>query len=241
MVSSSSPELEILLPVHNEAESIESTIREIYETVSPQVALRFIICEDGSADDTKKVLTHLAESLPLKLIMSDERKGYSRAVRDGMEALEADYLLCLDSDGQCDPADFGKFWEARDGQNVAIGWRVNRSDTWLRRVLSRTCYFVYQLFYRVPVHDPSCPFVLARKQVIEKIAPEMGEMKEGFWWEFTARVHRRGFSMREFPVNHRNRSAGQTQVYRLSRMPGIGHRHFLALFRIWSQSRRKSS
>src|ERR1019366_7007249 len=210
-MSIGSPQLEILLPVHNEAESIENTIREIYEAVAPQVELRFIICEDGSSDDTKKVLMRLAESLPLKLIMSDDRKGYSRAVRDGMESLEADYLLCLDSDGQCDPGDFGKFWEARDHQDVAIGWRTNRSDNLLRRGLSRTFYFVYQLFYRVPVHDPSCPFVLARKQVIKTVVPEMGEMKEGFWWEFTARVHRRGFSLREFPVNHRSRSAGQTQ------------------------------
>ena len=208
--------------------------------MSPQAALRFIICEDGSIDDTKKVLMRLAASLPLKLIMSDERKGYSRAVMDGMKSLEADYLLCLDSDGQCDPGDFGKFWEARDCQDVAIGWRIHRSDSLMRKGLSRAFYFVYQIFYRVPVHDPSCPFVLARRAVIESVLPEMGEMKEGFWWEFTARVYRRGFSIREFPVNHRNRSAGQTQVYRFGRMPGIGYWHFVALFKIWRQSRRKA-
>ena len=173
--------------------------------------------------------------------MSDERKGYSKAVIDGMRSLEADYLLCLDSDGQCDPRDFAKFWEVRDRQDVMIGWRVHRADSLLRRGLSRTFYFVYQLFYRIPVHDPSCPFVLARRQVIERVLPELGEMKEGFWWEFVARVHRSGFSIRELPVNHRTRSAGETQVYKLSRMPGIGRRHFMALFKIWRQSRRKSS
>ncbi len=234
------PDVEVLLPVHNEAESIESTVREIYAALSPRVALRFIICEDGSVDDTKQVLRRLSQELPIKLLMSDARKGYSRAVMDGMKALEAEYLLCLDSDGQCDPQDFGKFWEARERQDVAIGWRVNRSDNFLRKALSRTFYGVYQLLYRVPVHDPSCPFVLARRQVIERVAPELGEMKQGFWWEFMARIHRRGFSLREFPVNHRRRSAGQTQVYRLSRMPGIGYRHFVALFKIWFQTRKKA-
>jgi dolichol-phosphate mannosyltransferase len=240
-MSNGSPELEILLPVHNEAESIENTVREIYERVSLQADLRFIICEDGSSDDTKEVLVLLSASLPIRLIMSNERKGYSQAVMDGMKTLEADYLLCLDADGQCDPADFGKFWEARNRQDVAIGWRVNRSDSSLRRFLSRAFFFVYQLFYRVPVHDPSCPFVLARKPVIQSILPELGDMEEGFWWEFSARVHRRGFSIREFPVNHRTRSAGKTQVYRLRKMPGIGRRHFLALFKIWRQSRSKRS
>jgi dolichol-phosphate mannosyltransferase len=171
--------------------------------------------------------------------MSGERKGYSRAVIDGMKSLEAEYLLCLDSDGQCDPKDFGKFWDVRDRQDVAIGWRVNRSDNFLRKVLSRTFYHVYQLLYRVPVHDPSCPFVLAHKQVIESVVSELGEMKQGFWWEFMARVHRRGFSIREIPVNHRGRSAGKTQVYRLSRMPAIGYQHFVALFKIWLQTRKK--
>jgi hypothetical protein len=89
----------------------------------------------------------------------------------------------------------------------------------------------------VPVHDPSCPFVLARKAVIQRILPELGDMKEGFWWEFSARVHRRGFSLREIPVNHRTRSAGETQVYRFGRMPGIGYRHILALFKIWRETR----
>jgi dolichol-phosphate mannosyltransferase len=232
-----SPILEILLPIHNEAETIERTIREIYDVVSARVDFRFIICEDGSIDNTKQVLTRLSESLPMKLVMSDHRKGYSQAVIDGMRVLEADYLLCLDSDGQCDPGDFGKFWETREKQDVAIGWRVKRADTLLRRVLSGGFYFLYQAFYRVPVHDPSCPFVLAQRKVIEKVLPELGEMKEGFWWEFTARVHRRGFSLREFQVSHRTRSAGETQVYRLKKMPGIGYHHILALFKIWRQTR----
>ncbi len=68
-----SPKLEILLPVHNEAESIEQTIREIYKAISPQVALRFIICEDGSRDDTKQVLRRLAQPRPPKRILRDER------------------------------------------------------------------------------------------------------------------------------------------------------------------------
>jgi hypothetical protein len=76
--------------------------------------------------------------------------------------------------------------------------------------------------------------------VIDTLVPELGEMKQGFWWEFTARVHRRGFSIREFPVNHRGRSAGKTQVYRLNRLPGIGYRHFVALFKIWFQTREKA-
>lgn len=240
-MTSATPELEILLPVHNEADSIEATVREIYGEISPLVSMRLIICEDGSRDRTKEILRGLAKTLPMNLILSDERKGYSRAVKDGMRALEAPYLLCLDSDGQCDPKDFARFWEVRSKSDVVLGWRVNRADNPLRRSMSRTFFRVYQTFYRVPVHDPSCPYVLARKQVIHELVDELGAMQQGFWWEFIARVHRHGYSIQELPVNHRLRSAGTTQVYKFSKLPGIGWRHFVALFRIWSETRRTSS
>jgi dolichol-phosphate mannosyltransferase len=231
------PEVEILLPVHNEADSIEATVRELYSELSPQVSLRFLICEDGSKDNTKEILRRLSESIPMNLILSDERKGYSRAVRDGMKAMEAPYLLCLDSDGQCDPKDFASFWRVRTGSDVILGWRVNRADNLLRKLMSRTFYRVYKLLYGVPVHDPSCPYVLARKEVIDRLVDELGAMQQGFWWEFVARVHRHGYSIQELPVNHRLRSAGTTQVYKLRKLPGIGWRHFIALFRIWHETR----
>jgi dolichol-phosphate mannosyltransferase len=232
------PALDVLLPVHNEAETIEGTIRELYDTLAPRLPLRFIICEDGSRDGTQQVLAHLAQTYPIQLLTSEQRKGYSRAVTDGMNALQADYLLCLDSDGQCDPQDFGKFWDTRKQQDVAIGWRVQRSDSLLRRLLSRGFFRLYQLFFQVPVHDPSCPYVLAHKRVIETVVPELGEMQQGFWWEFVARVHRRGFSLREIPVHHRSRRVGRTQVYRLNRLPTIAYRHVMALFKIWFETRR---
>ncbi len=237
MDPSDSIDVEVLLPVHNEAETIEGTIREIYDELSRTVRMRFIICEDGSSDATKEILNSLCTRFPMKLMLSESRKGYSRAVRDGMKALDAPYLLCLDSDGQCDPKDFWKPWEVRADFDVLTGWRVHRADSLLRRLFSRTFYFLYQSFFHVPVHDPSCPYILARKQVIDRIGPDVMEMQQGFWWEFVARVHRCGFSIKEIPINHRPRAGGATQVYRIRKMPGIFLRHCLALVKIWNQTR----
>ena len=225
-------DLQVLLPVHNEAGSIENTIREIFEELSPKVNIEFIICEDGSSDDTKNILIRLMEKYQLKLIMSDERKGYSKAIKDGMKAMDAPYLLCLDSDGQCDPIDFWKFWDARNQSDVFIGRRIKRADPWVRKILSRIFYVVYKLFFNVPSNDPSCPFMLTRKSVIDNLVGEMGSMQQGFWWEFTARAFLHGYKIKEIPINHRDRFAGNTQVYLVKNMPEIGLKHFLALFKI---------
>ena len=231
------PELEVLLPVHNEEDSIEWTVREIFDELSPRVRFRFVICEDGSRDNTKKVLETLASEFPIRLVTSDERKGYSRAVIDGMLASTAPYLLCLDSDGQCDPRDFWQFWEAKSPNRVVMGRRVRRRDTPLRLILSRGFYWIYRLLYRVPVSDPSCPFVLTDHATIGRLAPQLGAMDQGLWWEFTARAYRGGVPITELPINHRLRRAGETQVYRLTKLPGIGMRHVRALARIWRETR----
>ena len=50
-------DLEILLPAHNEAESIENTVKEIYEIFSEKIDIfRFLICEDGSSDGTIEII-----------------------------------------------------------------------------------------------------------------------------------------------------------------------------------------
>lgn len=233
-------ELEVLLPVHNEAESIEHTLDEIYQVISGVANMRFIISEDGSKDGTPKILEELAIRYPMKLITGPERKGYSRAVIDGLRMLEAPYVLCLDSDGQCDPADFAKFWTKREKTDVLIGWRVDRQDTKLRKFLSGTFKLYYRRLFGISIHDPSCPFVLAPRQIVKQLLPELGILSQGFWWEFVARVWSHGYSIEEMPVTHRLRAAGQTQVYRLRKLPGIGWTHVMGLLQIWQDYRHLS-
>jgi glycosyltransferase involved in cell wall biosynthesis len=230
-------DVEVLLPVHNEGPNIEATIRGIYKELSVYLSVGFIICEDGSRDDSKDVLRRLATALPIRLNLSDARKGYSKAMRDGILMLEAEYLLCMDSDGQCDPKDFATFWQQRDTADILIGWRTKRADSLVRRIFSRLFYLLYQLVFWTPVHDPSCPYVLVRKSVAQRLGGELGDMQEGFWWEFVARAHRRRFTIRELPVNHRLRSVGITQVYKWHKMPGIFLRHVVAIFKVWNETR----
>ncbi|MEA5077248.1 MAG: glycosyltransferase family 2 protein [Anaerolineaceae bacterium] len=231
-------DVEVLLPVHNEANIIEKVIREIYTEFSPRIKCQFIICEDGSSDNSQEVITQLSHEIPMKLIFSTERKGYSKAVKDGMLTTTAPYLLCLDSDGQCDPADFWKFWDSRQDYDVILGWRKPRRDASWRLFFSHMFFLVYQLFFHVPFHDPSCPFMLAKKDSAYKIGAKMGAMQQGFWWEFVARVKLANLRTKEVEINHRDRMGGKTQVYKLSKVPGIGIKHFLALFTILKDGRR---
>ncbi len=235
MTDTQATELEILLPVHNESASIALTVDEIYESISPLASIGFIISEDGSSDGTPEILRELAEKYPMKLITSTARKGYATAIVDGLRLLEAPYVLCVDSDGQCDPADFARFWPRRGAARVLIGWRVNRRDTTLRKVLSGGYKRLFKLLFPVAIHDPSCPFVLAPKAIVDDLSGRLGILTHGLWWEFVGRVSSRGYPIVEIPIKHRARTAGATQIFTLQRLPGIAWTHTRGLLRVWRE------
>ena len=58
----------------------------------------------------------------------------------------------------------------------------------------------------------------------------VGVLKQGFWWEFNARAKAAGLTIKEVPVAHRVRAAGETQVYKPSKVPGIAYHHICGLF-----------
>jgi glycosyltransferase involved in cell wall biosynthesis len=224
--------IDVVLPVHNEGASIAETLREFYAKVAGEVkiAIRFVICEDGSSDDTVPVLKALSSELPIKLISDPVRKGYSRAVIDGLRATDSDWVVCIDSDGQCDPADFMQLVAARPGYDMIIGYRNPRSDTPVRKLMSGAFGFVYRRFFAVRLRDPSCPYILINRAGLHGIlSGNVGILKQGFWWEFVARATALGLRIKEVPVHHRIRSSGVTQVYRPTKVPRIAIEHLAGL------------
>ena len=92
--------LEILMPAHNEAKSLAKLIPEIDKNINGKINYSIIICEDGSTDNTLEVIENLKKVYPIKLITSKIKKGYSKAMLDGIKYSKANYLLIMDSDGQ---------------------------------------------------------------------------------------------------------------------------------------------
>jgi dolichol-phosphate mannosyltransferase len=219
-----SVELQIVMPVHNEAKVIGTTVKEWYEALSPSVNVQFVLTEDGSKDGTQQVLTRLTQQYPILLDMSEKRRGYSAAMIAGMRLSTAPYVLAVDADGQFDPKDFRKFWQKRQETPVLIGWRLVRADVLARKIMSKSFKLLHRTLFRTKLHDASCGYVLMQRAAMEKLLPELGVVPEGFWLEVTARASRRGIRVDEVPINHRSRTAGTTVVYKPLRVPGIAWR-----------------
>jgi glycosyltransferase involved in cell wall biosynthesis len=227
------PDLQIVMPVHNEAAGIGTTLKEWYDELSPHLSLEFIIIEDASKDGTKEVLADLTKRYPILLDMSDKRRGYTAAMIVGIRMSTAMYVLAVDADGQFDPKDFRKFWQKRELCPLLIGWRQYRADVLTRRIMSQSFKTLHRLLFGLGLHDASCGYVLMHRSAVEMLLPQLGLVPEGFWLEVTARAGRRGIRLEEVPVNHRSRTAGTSVVYKPWRVPAIAWRNATGLLRVW--------
>jgi glycosyltransferase involved in cell wall biosynthesis len=227
-------ELAVLMPVHNEAETIGETTREIYDVINSKIPVEIVLSEDGSTDNTEEVIENLSQKIPLKAILSTYRKGYAGGIKDGLKLVKAVYVLITDSDGQHDPQDFWKLWDLRLKYDIVSGWRKHRADAFYRRIMSKIFQLQVKSSFNLPnFMDMTAPFKLMKTDVARKIAGKCRYMSESFWNEFMVRAYFEGFSIGEIPVNHRSRAdKSATRVYKPWKIPKISLAHLRALYKL---------
>lgn len=226
-----------VIPVFNEAATLEAVVSELFDSISDFVDPVFILSEDGSTDDTKSVIRSLMGRFPVTAILSEQRKGYAYGVLDGIDKVETEYVFFNDSDGQIDPNDIRKLWEARELADVIVGDRVNRADSKMRVYLSAAFHKFYRLLFGVRLNDPSSPLLLVKTDKAKLIgfhSRSLGKrLVEGFWWEFNAWAWKLGYSHVEYPIRHRLRLDGKgTNVYHPRKLFFILIRNILNLLRV---------
>jgi glycosyltransferase involved in cell wall biosynthesis len=164
--------LAIVVPVYNESATIENVVGSWMQELDKQgVDYQFVLLNDGSSDSTIEVLQRLEASHPDRIIVVDKtNSGHGRTCRLGYDAAVAsqhvEWILQIDSDGQCDPAYFSKFWAVRENVDCVFGKRVQRDDGPARAFTSRLCRLGATLLAGREMIDPNVPYRLIRKSVL---------------------------------------------------------------------------
>ncbi len=225
----------IIMPVYNEVDTIESTIRELYDKVVNKMNnVGIWVFEDGSTDGTKAVLEKLENEFPrLHIKMAKQKKGYPRAMREAflsVDPSEYEYVVAVDSDGQYEPDDFFKLWQImqRDSPDIVMGRRISRKEPLYRRLISQGLQILEKLMFRVQCKDVTSVMRLMRVEVAHHIAKEICYSRYNFWLEFTARMALKNYGVVEIPITYRERM-GNSKVYSVKKMPLIIMSEFSAL------------
>ena len=227
-------EIAVLMPIHNEAKTIEKSVTEFYNVISPRMPLELVLSEDGSTDNTENVIERFSKKIPLKAILSTSRKGYAGGIKDGLKLVKATYVLITDSDGQHDPRDFWKLWNLRMKYDIVSGFRKKRADALYRKIMSKIFQWRIKSAFNLPnLMDITAPFKLMKTEVAIEVAEKCRYMHESFWNEFAVRAHIGGFSIGETAVAHRRRAdKSATRVYKPWKIPKIALAQLMALSKL---------
>lgn len=161
------PELLIVMPVYNEQASVCKVVMEWFmELENWTENFVFLAINDGSKDGTLRILKRLQERLGPRLeIIDRENRGHGQSCIQGYQtAIErgVPHVLQIDSDGQCDPQYFFRFWRMREQYDVIYGRRKRRDDGLRRVVASVVLRSVLLLFCGVNCVDANVPYRLMK-------------------------------------------------------------------------------
>jgi len=167
------PELAVVMPVYNEQASIRKVVREWFEEVQNWTEnFVFIVLDDGSRDGTRNLLLRLQQELGPRLeVLSHSNQGHGQTCLSGYRhalTIGTPWILQIDSDGQCDPQYFFRFWNKRGNLDVIWGNRVRRDDGWQRAVASYILRLTIFFFAGTNCRDANVPYRLMSAESVRR-------------------------------------------------------------------------
>jgi dolichol-phosphate mannosyltransferase len=218
------PELDIVIPVHNEGRNIVPTLAALARCVATPA--RVLICYDHPDDDTLPAIRANARScapLPVELVRNRGR-GPHAAVMAGFAARSAPFVLMYpaDDDYNADRLD-GMVALARGGCDIVCASRFAPGGSMvgcplLKAALVRAANFTLHHFARLPTTDASNGFRLFSRRVIDHVVVESDQ---GFCYsiELLVKAHRLGWRIGEVPVRWFERRHGESRFRVLKWLP----------------------
>ena len=201
--------LSVILPAHNEEEVIATTVHTVIDTLSNwTIDHEVIVVDDGSQDHTGAILDTIASTHPcLKVIHHSVNQGYGAALVSGFEAASKDLAFFMDSDGQFDIHDLERFFPLIGAYDAVLGYRVDRQDTWMRKVNAWGWKILVGMVFGVYVRDVDCAFKLYPASFFRdhKLETRGAMINTEILYKFT----RAGYSYTQVGVRHLPRLGGQ--------------------------------
>jgi dolichol-phosphate mannosyltransferase len=216
LISAETPALSVVIPVYNEGENVVPTLTGVVAKTRTR-PLEVLVVHDMDEDTTVPVVQRLQAELPeLRLHRNTLGRGVLAAMKSGLRAARAPYVLITMGDGSDDPADIDAMYDlARAGADVVAGSRYMRGGRQvggplLKRTMSRAAGLSLHWLGGLPVHDATSNFRMYSKRLLNQVSIES---KGGFelGLELTVKAYRLGMRVAEVPTTWRDRTEGQSR------------------------------
>lgn len=194
----------IIIPVYNEEKNVTELylrLKKVFNNIGDSFEIIFI--DDGSQDKTQESLSTLS---PIKIIKFRKNFGQTAALDAGIKEAQGEYIITIDGDLQNPPEEIPKLiTEQKKGYDVVCGWRYNRRDALLKKIISRGANILRKIFINDNIHDSGCTLKIYKKECFNNL-DLFGEMHRFI----PGLLQWQGFSISEVKINHAPRLHGKT-------------------------------
>jgi glycosyltransferase involved in cell wall biosynthesis len=210
-VKSGTPAFSIVIPVHNESESLDELVTSI-DRALPGVSGNYevLFVDDGSTDGTLEKLKCLTRTHRHVRVFSFRRNlGKSPALECGFRMAAGDYILTLDADLQDDPGELQQMYEhlTRERADMVSGWRRERRDNVLKVVSSKIFnLIVVRMLFGASFRDMNSGLKLYKSEVARGL-----QLYGGMHRFIPLIVKEMGYRVAEVPVSHHERKYGSSK------------------------------
>jgi len=198
----------VLIPTYNEERSVEAVIRQLLATPS-ELQREIVVVDDGSRDATGAILQRLQGELPIRIVTHPASRGKGQAIRTGLEHCRGDVILIHDADLEYDPKDHPALlalFESDPAVQVVYGSRFV-ARPWhagWHRFVNWVITALINVLYGSRLTDAETCYKVFRADVAGRMA--LRAVGFEFEVEFTCKLLRLGYTIREVPVGYTRRT-----------------------------------
>jgi glycosyltransferase involved in cell wall biosynthesis len=199
--------ISIIIPVYNEEAKISIILSQIKQILADtQLEYEIIIINDGSTDDTEKIVHEVKKSdAYIKLISYRDNMGKGHAVKLGVEESNGDVTLFLDGDLNVSPKEIKNYVKELEGFDIAIASKAHQLSrvecTASRRFLSKAYNNLVRLVVGIKIRDTQSGLKIGNTSVLKNIFKIMLVEGYAFDVELLSIATMEGLKIKELPIN----------------------------------------
>jgi dolichol-phosphate mannosyltransferase len=158
-------------------------------------------------------------------VLTQEEKGLTAAVVQGVKRSRFSYIAVMDADGSHSPGYLVSMYSLVKFYEVVIGFKFKDESPRYRRLFSIVFRMISKLILDLNVVDPMSGFVMGQRQLFEKIEPSMDQ-------KFLLQILALKPNLKEVPIKFLKRKMGKSHI-----TPITGLRIFKTIIEVWRKSR----
>jgi dolichol-phosphate mannosyltransferase len=226
----------VVIPAHNEEESLPFTVRDIFAAFSAAgIPHEIVVVDDGSKDRTWTVLQELRATVPtLAPVQNAGLHGFGRAVVFGLNHIKGDACTIMMADASDSPADAIRYWQLlNQGYECVFGSRFIKGGKVidyprLKLFVNRLANLLVRIGFNIPLNDTTNAFKAYRRSVIEGCRPFLSP-HFNLTVELPLKAIVRGYSWTVTPISWQNRKHGVPKL----KISEMGSRYFFICAYVW--------